>query len=480
MLFKPSMYLFIAFLSFLSHLSFSNPLLVRVDRPSFRQLMVAMPLVATDKSSIELEKLAIEARQELSHFLEFSGLFQVMPLEHYKTLLPRKKLSQLPFAEEGFRTLNLQSWKDIGAEALVLAKISEDSTGPILEIRIADLYKGSSVVGKRYRLKSSPIVDSIKSFADHVLEHYTGAPGLFSSQIAFVGKSSPKADQQVYVSDVDGRNLRQMTTAPAPHISVAWSPDGKQLIYTSFESGRTELFIMDYPSGKRRKLAAFKGLNSGGSFSPDGKWVVFTGSVGGNAEIYVMPRNGTTRQQLIRGVGLDVSPVFSPDGNYIAFVSGRYGNPHIFRGTLQWDQQGARVVKDDRLTYAGWYNAGPSWSPDSQKIVFAGFDKDINRFDIFMMNSDGANLERLTIRSGDNETPSWSPNGKMVVFQSNRTNNGKLRDVKSQPQLYRMNADGSSQTLIPTGLYEAQTPSWGPQMKVFSRVAQSRFEKKRG
>ena len=69
----------------------------------------------------------------------------------------------------------------------------------------------------------------------------------------------------------------------------------------------------------------------------------------------------------------------------------------------------------------------PAWSPESDKIAFAGYDRDIDRFDLFMMNPDGTQMERLTIRSGDNEHPSWSPNGQMIVFESNRTAG---RDVK--------------------------------------------------
>ena len=85
--------------------------------------------------------------------------------------------------------------------------------------------------------------------------------------------------------------------------------------------------------------------------------------------------------------------------------------------------------------------------------------RDIDRFDLFIMAPDGTNLERLTIRAGDNERPSWSPNGQLVVFHSNRT---KGRDVKGVPSLFVMNRDGSAQRPLNTGLYESQTPCWGP------------------
>jgi dipeptidyl aminopeptidase/acylaminoacyl peptidase len=153
---------------------------------------------------------------------------------------------------------------------------------------------------------------------------------------------------------------------------------------------------------------------------------------------------------------------FSPNGKWLAFVSGRFGNPHIFRAELDWNKErtSVKVAGDKRLTYAGWYNATPAWSPDSEKIAFGGYDKDIDRWDLFMMNPDGTKLERLTLQTGDSESPSWSPNGQLIVFQSNRIG---IRNVKGpSPALYIMNRDGSGQRKLQTGLYEAQTPKWSP------------------
>ena len=147
---------------------------------------------------------------------------------------------------------------------------------------------------------------------------------------------------------------------------------------------------------------------------------------------------------------------FLPDGSSIAFVSGRYGNPHIFVGKLALGVK-PRVVSDRRLTYAGWYNSTPSWSPDSDKIIFGGYDKDIDRYDVFIMNPNGSKLERLTLKTGDNESPSWSPNGQMIVFQSNRVGQS---NAKGKAALFIMNRDGSGQRKLDIPLYEVQTPHW--------------------
>ncbi|MEZ4741380.1 MAG: hypothetical protein R3B45_02870 [Bdellovibrionota bacterium] len=53
-------------------------------------------------------------------------------------------------------------------------------------------------------------------------------------------------------------------------------------------------------------------------------------------------------QPLLGGSGLDVDPTFSPNGKWLAFVSGRFGNPHIFRASLEWNQDhtSVRVLND--------------------------------------------------------------------------------------------------------------------------------------
>ena len=89
------------------------------------------------------------------------------------------------------------------------------------------------------------------------------------------------------------------------------------------------------------------------------------------------------------GTAMNVEPAVSPDGNLIAFSSDRSGKPMIYTMSIA----GTNV---QRKTFAGHYNATPSWSPDGKKIAFAGFDKDKNNFDIFVMNLDSSGLLRLT------------------------------------------------------------------------------------
>lgn len=440
----------------------ASPIIVNIDNPNFRKLVVALPDFRAPEGDQELQRLASEGAAELSRLLNFSGLFNIMGQAAYQDLA--KKVPPTTPANKGLEGIDLVQWKAIGIESLTIGELTREDGQIAVALRTADINLGKLMVGKKYSgVAPEQFKKVMAKYADRVLEAYTGKPGIFSSKLVFVGRPAKGAFKQIYISDFDGSNPVQITSAKAPHLSPAWSPDGRTVTFTSYEDGNPDLFSYDVASGKKRKLSGRKGLNSGSNWAKNGKIVAFTGSVEGDADIYVIEPDGSKPRALIRGSGLDVDPTFSPDGKWMAFVSGRFGNPHIFRAELKWEgDTSLRVVADKRLTYAGWYNATPAWSPESDKLVFAGYDRDIDRFDLFMMSPDGTSLERLTIRSGDNERPSWSPNGQLVAFQSNRT---KGRDVKGVPQLFVMNRDGSAQRPLVTGLYEAQTPSWGPPLE---------------
>lgn len=439
-------------------------IVVNIDSPQFREVVAAVPAfsIGEDQADSETRNMADQASAELQRLLTFTGIFNVMSDSAFKDLTAKAKPAW--YREQGAGESGLPEWKNIGVESLTVAELSrEKSASWSLMIRTIDVARREVLVGKKYsEISKKQLIGVIRRYGDEMMRAYTGKSGIFNSKLVFVGRTSQSAAKQIYISDFDGSNPVQISKGNYPHLSPSFSPDGKFVTYTSYEAGNPDLYLYDITSGTTRKLSGHKGINSGGNFAPSGKLLAFTGSVNGDADIYTVMPGGSSRKLFISGNGLDVDPSFSPDGNKIAFVSGRYGNPHIFVASVEWRSPTDPRVKDDkRLTYAGWYNATPAWTPEGDRIAFAGYDREIDRFDLFMMNPDGTKLERLTLRTGDNERPWFSPNGQNLVFMSNRTNG---QNVKSVHQLYVMNRDGSNQRQLNTGLYEAQTPCWGPNL----------------
>lgn len=445
---------------------------VYIDDPSFRPIRLMMPTrilyhanqqnipqLQKQKYLVSLKKFATYLRS----YLELTAIFQVYELSYYGApFFPwPSELQSLENWAKSKPNISVNSGKQ-DLDMVILVQIENaESENPRFVLQLVDTRVGRVSYSVSYpwmkREKSTAM-----EFADALLTHITGAQGIFSSRIVFIGKRTAKSHNQVYTVRIDGSDLRRITSGEYIHLSPAWSSDGKKILFTSYQSGGPDLYAYDLSSNRTQKISAGSGIDIGGQQDPLSSTVVFSGSDGGDSNIYAVQIDGKKRRPLIMGDGIDVEPTFSPNGRMLAFVSGRFGNPHIFLAHLDRSRSRLRVTKDQRLTWAGWYNANPAFSPDSQKIAFAGYDREIDRFDIFMMDVDGKHLERLTLKTADNESPSWSPHGQLLVFHSNRVGNS---NVKRVPALYLMRRDGSGQRKIALPLYSAQSPKWGPAMK---------------
>jgi TolB protein len=432
---------------------------VDINTPNFRKMVIAIteitPVSATDAADPGVQAFVGKAKDYLPYLMNYSGLYRLIGQGAFADFF--KPVANGDLAESALKVQ--AQWKAIGVETVVMGQVTKEKDGLTLQVIAWDVLKGKSIVDRKFTaIKADDTVAILRRIGDLILENYTGKSGIFNSKIAFIGKNAKGAAKQLFVADFDGSNPIQLTQGRGPQLSPSWSPDGKFITFTSFDNGNADVYRIEVATRKISRIAGSSGLDSGSNWSPNGQLVAFTSSTGPDTDVYTVSPDGRDRKLIIQGQGLDVDPAFSPDGKWLAYVSGRYGNPHIFRAELQWNGTGtAKVVADKRLTYQGWYNARPAWHPTGEKIAFAGYDRDIDRFDIFLMEMDGSKIERLTLRAGDNEHPTWSPNGYKLMFQSSRVGRS---DSKGNNQLWTMDRDGDSQSQLALQLYSSEAPAW--------------------
>jgi TolB protein len=421
-----------------SYFSFASPRIINLNSPEFRPLNVSTSFVVKkSKRKSFLDIIEQHGRRELHHLLDFTTIFKALDTSATSIGIV-KKIS----------------------DTIIRVDLSYVKNNYIVLIKTTDLNQKRVVLKKKYSFKKVQGFNAVaKKYVDSLLEAYTGKPGIFSSKIVFVGKRTKSSLKQIFVSNIDGSSVKQLTRGNFIHLSPSWNLEANNIVYTSYKRGKPDLYLYDFDRGKHKLLSKRYSLNSGGSFLPSGGAVAFTGANGSNTNIFMLNIRNNKYTTLTRGRGIDVDPTFSPNGKWLAFVSERYGKPNIIRGELVWNKNKTRISLKNykRLTYKGWYNTTPSWSPDSKKIAFSSYDNDMRRFDIYSVNYDGSDLERLTLKSGDNENPTWSPNGQLIMFNSTRI---KGRDVKGPSQMHIMNKDGSNFRKIDVGLYEAYAPKW--------------------
>ena len=338
-------------------------------------------------------------------------------------------------------------WSSIGTEFVIKAELSVETGGGALalEAYLYDISGAKQVLGKKYLAAPGDLKTLAHTLANDIVTTLTGLPGIFLTKLAFSCDRTGK--KELYVSDFDGTDVKQITHHRSIAFAPAWSPDGNRLVYSLFTKRKNnikniDLYEFNFQKNTIRMLSNRKGINSGAVISPDGKKIALTMSFLGNPEIFVFDPISTNVTRLTRSFGVDVDPAYSSNGKKIAFVSSRSGMPMVY----SMNSDGSGVT---RLTYAGRYNATPTWSPTNNKIGFAGWIE--GQFDIFIMNPDGTNIERLTKSQGNNEDPHFSPDGNFLVYSSNRT---------GQKNIYVMNIDGTFVKRLTYGLGNCVSPKW--------------------
>jgi Tol biopolymer transport system component len=181
------------------------------------------------------------------------------------------------------------------------------------------------------------------------------------ARIAFVSKTA--RGQQIYAINADGTDVRQLTHMQAPTYGPAWSPDGTRLVYTSNASGSDQLYTMDADGGNQRQITAQGIFNFGAAWSPDGNWIALNSYRGRNWDLYAIHPDGSGERRLTDSPAREVGPAWSPDGRQLAFVSEYAGAFDLY--AMGADGGNARnLTQNHALEFVF-----PRWSPDGSRIM---------------------------------------------------------------------------------------------------------------
>ena len=233
-----------------------------------------------------------------------------------------------------------------------------------------------------------------------------GLKGFFTAQLAFIGERTGK--KEVYTSDLFFGGAKQITRDNALALMPRWSPNGAQLVYTSFyKSGFPDIFQIDLSTYQRNSLVSFKGTNSGARYSPNGQQIAMVLTGEGTPEIYVSNSQGRQVSRKTRSDAVKSSPCFSPDGSRIVFAM--EPGPQLY-------VRSAGGGSSSRVTSgASGYCAEPDWSrADPNKIAFTlrvGRNYQIGVLDLAKKAS-----EQVSKAPFDGIEPCWLDDGRHLVY----------------------------------------------------------------
>lgn len=339
---------------------------------------------------------------------------------------------------------DMNAWRERAAGWLSAGSVNRQADGRFdVRFRLWDVVRGEDLGGQSYVVPPADLRLAAHRIADFIYEKITGKPGIFSTRIAYVTKAGRYS---LWVADSDGENAQAALTSPEPIISPAWSPDGRQLAYVSFESRKPVVYTHDVASGRRRLLANFRGSNSAPTWSPDGSRLAVTLTRDGGSQLYTISASGGEPSRIMQSAGIDTEPDFSSDGQFIYFVSDRGGSPQIYR-------VGSRGGAAQRVTFSGSYNISPSISPDGKYLAFVS--RTGGGYRLHVMDLAGGGVQAVTDTNAD-ESPSFSPNSELLLYATRQGGASALMTCT---------VDGSVKVRLAAKGGEIREPAWGPLLR---------------
>jgi Tol biopolymer transport system component len=189
----------------------------------------------------------------------------------------------------------------------------------------------------------------------------------------------------IFESNLDGSELKQLTSTPGYDAEGSYSADGKQIVFCSNRTGSLELFIMDADGGNPRQLTKAPNCYNGG-------------------------------------------PFFSPDGKRVVFRSDRKEKDRLQLYVINSDGTGERLIADK----PNWVCWGPYWYKDNRHIIYAGADHETGgrpNYDLYWLDVDTGKETRIPHAPGADVLPVFNADGTKLMWTS-------TRDGRQPSQIY--------------------------------------------
>jgi Tol biopolymer transport system component/DNA-binding winged helix-turn-helix (wHTH) protein len=249
---------------------------------------------------------------------------------------------------------------------------------------------------------------------------------------------------------IEDLSVVQISFPPVPSTGdwdSQYSPDGTSIAFIRNTKDVEDIYIMPAMGGTPRRLTFDDRLMSGLAWTPDSKELIFSSNRGGSSwGLWRISAAGGTAERLPVGSEHAYFPTISLKGNRLAYASGLW-NENIWRVPIGPDH---RLGKPEGFISSTMQEEGPQYSPDGKRIVFQSTRS--GNFEIWRADADGTNLVQLTSFGGPlTGTPRWSPDGQQISCDTR---------PGAHPNIHVLSADGGPPRRLADDIADDGVASW--------------------
>lgn len=240
---------------------------------------------------------------------------------------------------------------------------------------------------------SSNFMDGIPSSHSSMMSYNAGLRwSRDSNRFAFVSNGGI-GEFNIYVGSVSGGE-RTVASSRAKNGYASWNPSGNEIAFVSSRRGAAKIYVVEVDGQDVHQVTNSSDPDLFPEWFPDGKRIVFSSGDARNHDVVMARRNqgayGWSQPfNITRSDADELRPTVSPDGRFIAFYSSaREQDGDSFVESVSWNIHVVPVeisksfpMTDEALAshlvardVVVDLNTGPAWTPDGRKVIYVKRD----------------------------------------------------------------------------------------------------------